>query len=130
VNGIDDIQWNPRLDPCLQSDGYSNYSLETLATGKPACKASLQQELGLPVCSEVPLLGFIGHLDNQKGVDWIAGAMPCMMNQDLQLVMLGAGRKDLEEMLCHFEHHYHEKVHGWLRFSVQTAHQITAGATS
>jgi starch synthase len=77
--------------------------------------------------SEVPLRGFIGHLDNQKGVDWIAGAMTWMMNQDLQLV-IGTGRKDLEEMLCHFERHYHEKVHGWVRFSVKTAHQITAGA--
>ncbi len=128
VNGIDDIEWNPKLDPCLQSDGYSNYSLETLATGKPACKAALQQELGLPVRSEVPLLGFIGRLDNQKGVDWIAGAMPWMMNQDLQLVMLGTGRKDLEEMLRHFEGCYRDKVRGWVGFSVKTAHRITAGA--
>jgi len=41
VNGIDDIEWNPKLDPCLWSDGYNNYSLETLATGKPACKAAM-----------------------------------------------------------------------------------------
>jgi starch synthase len=128
VNGIDDIEWNPKLDPCLQSDGYSNYSLETLAVGKPACKAALQRELGLPVRSEVPLLGFIGRLDYQKGVDWIAEAMPWMMDQDLQLVMLGTGRKDLEDMLHHFEGCYRDKVRGWVGFSVKTAHRITAGA--
>jgi starch synthase len=51
VNGIDDIEWNPKLIPA-----FSNYSLETLVTAKRACKAALQHELGLPVRSEVPLL--------------------------------------------------------------------------
>jgi hypothetical protein len=47
VNGIDDIEWNPKLIPA-----FSNYSLETLVTAKRACKAALQHELGLPVRSE------------------------------------------------------------------------------
>lgn len=128
VNGIDTKEWNPKLDVHLHSDGYTNYSLEILQTGKPQCKAALQKELGLPVRADVPLIGFIGRLDHQKGVDLIAEALPWMMGQDVQLVMLGTGRPDLEQMLRQFESQNHDKVRGWVGFSVKTAHRITAGA--
>lgn len=127
VNGIDDKEWSPELDAHLNSDGYTNYSLKTLESGKPLCKAALQRELNLPVRNDVPLLGFIGRLDHQKGVDIIADAMGWMMEQDLQLVMLGTGRADLENMLRAFESHHRDKVRGWVGFSVKTAHRITAG---
>nr|XP_024360271.1 granule-bound starch synthase 2, chloroplastic/amyloplastic-like isoform X2 [Physcomitrium patens]PNR30461.1 hypothetical protein PHYPA_026777 [Physcomitrium patens] len=127
VNGIDDKEWNPDLDVHLKSDGYTNYDIETLDSGKAACKAALQKELGFPVRPEVPLLGFIGRLDSQKGIDIIAQAMPWLVTQDIQLVMLGTGRKDYEDMLRHFEGAYRDKVRGWVGFSVQTAHRITAG---
>ncbi|KAM2014724.1 granule-bound starch synthase 2, chloroplastic/amyloplastic-like [Malus sylvestris] len=128
VNGIDTEDWNPQYDVFLKSDGYTNYSLETLKTGKAQCKAALQKELGLPVREDVPVIGFIGRLDHQKGVDLIAEAIPWMMGQDVQLIMLGSGRPDLEEMLRAFEHQHRDKVRGWVGFSVQTAHRITAGA--
>ncbi|XP_011098635.1 granule-bound starch synthase 2, chloroplastic/amyloplastic isoform X3 [Sesamum indicum] len=128
VNGIDTEDWSPELDVHLQSDGYVNYSLDTLQSGKPQCKAALQKELGLPVRADVPLIGFIGRLDQQKGVDLIAEAVPWMMGQDVQLVMLGTGRPDLEQMLRQFEGQYNDKVRGWVGFSVKTAHRITAGA--
>ncbi|RVW82628.1 Granule-bound starch synthase 2, chloroplastic/amyloplastic [Vitis vinifera] len=70
--------WNPELDIYLESDGYVNYSLETLHTGKPQCKAALQKELGCP--------------------------------SDVQLVMLGTGRNDLEQMLRQFESQHHDKI--------------------
>ncbi|KAI3793999.1 hypothetical protein L1987_36624 [Smallanthus sonchifolius] len=128
VNGIDKKEWNPKLDIHLTSDGYTNYSLETLNTGKPQCKAALQKELGLPVRADVPLIGFIGRLDNQKGVDLICEAVPWMVGQDIQLVMLGTGQPELEQMLREMENQYHEKVRGWVGFSVKMAHRITAGA--
>ncbi|KAH7852117.1 hypothetical protein Vadar_020861 [Vaccinium darrowii] len=128
VNGIDTKEWNPRLDVHLKSNGYTNYSLDTLHTGKPQCKAALQKELGLPVRDNVPLIGFIGRLDHQKGVDIIAEAVPWMVGQDVQLVMLGTGRPDLEQMLRHFESQHPDNVRGWVGFSVKTAHRITAGA--
>ncbi|KAL0450543.1 UNVERIFIED_CONTAM: Granule-bound starch synthase 2, chloroplastic/amyloplastic [Sesamum latifolium] len=128
VNGIDTKDWSPELDVHLQSDGYVNYSIDTLQSGKPQCKAALQKELGLPVRADVPLIGFIGRLDQQKGVDLIAEAVPWMMGQDVQLVMLGTGRTDLEQMLRQFEGQYNDKVRGWVGFSVKTAHRITAGA--
>ncbi|KAJ1399695.1 Starch synthase, catalytic domain [Sesbania bispinosa] len=128
VNGIDTKDWNPRFDVHLTSDGYTNYTLETLQRGKRQCKAALQKELGLPVREDVPVIAFIGRLDHQKGVDLIAEAIPWMMGQDLQLVMLGTGRPDLEQMLRQFECQHHEKIRGWVGFSVKMAHRITAGA--
>eukprot|EP00249_Psilotum_nudum_P024017 c29061_g1_i1 orf=359-2758(-) len=127
-NGIDDKEWNSEVDIFLQSDGYVNYTIDTLETGKAACKAALQKELGLPVRSDVPVLGFVGRLDKQKGVDIIAEAMQWMMEQDLQLILLGSGQRDLENMLRSLERQYRDKVRGWVGFSVKTAHRITAGA--
>lgn len=128
VNGIDTKDWNPEVDVHLTSDGYTNYSLENLNTGKPQCKAALQQELSLPVRGDVPLIGFIGRLDVQKGVDLIAECVPWMVDQDVQLVMLGTGRPDLEQMLREMESRHPQKIRGWVGFSVKTAHRITAGA--
>ncbi|KAG8384693.1 hypothetical protein BUALT_Bualt04G0144500 [Buddleja alternifolia] len=128
VNGIDTKDWSPESDVHLQSDGYVNYSLQTLQTGKSQCKAALQKELGLPIRDDIPLIGFIGRLDHQKGVDLIAEAVPWMMSQDVQLVMLGTGRADLENLLRQFEGQYNDKARGWVGFSVKTAHRITAGA--
>lgn len=128
VNGIDSRDWNPQFDVHLKSDGYTNYSLETLKPGKAQCKAALQRELGLPVREDIPLVGFIGRLDHQKGVDLIAEAIPWMVGQDVQVVMLGTGRPDLEQMLKEFEGQHRNSVRGWVGFSVKTAHRITAGA--
>jgi len=128
VNGIDHQEWSPEVDAHLRSDGYTNYSLRTLDAGKRQCKAALQRELGLEVRDDVPLLGFIGRLDGQKGVDIIGDAMPWLAGQDVQLVMLGAGRADLERMLQQLERAHHDRVRGWVGFSVPMAHRITAGA--
>ncbi|KAK1284310.1 hypothetical protein QJS10_CPB21g00617 [Acorus calamus] len=127
VNGIDTRDWNPEVDVHLKSDGYTNYSLDNFKTKKPQCKEALQRELGLPVRNNVPMIGFIGRLDNQKGVDLIAEAIPWMVGQDVQLVMLGTGREDLEDMLRKFESQHHDKVRSWVGFSVKMAHRITAG---
>ncbi|XP_074268643.1 granule-bound starch synthase 2, chloroplastic/amyloplastic isoform X2 [Silene latifolia] len=128
VNGIDNKEWSPQFDVHLTSDGYTNFSLETLKLGKAQCKRALQQELGLPVRDDIPLIGFIGRLDPQKGVDLIAEAIPWLMDQDVQLVMLGTGRPDLEQMLRQFEAQHHDRIRGWVGFSVKMSHRITAGA--
>ncbi|KAG2384029.1 hypothetical protein LR48_Vigan10g254300 [Vigna angularis] len=128
VNGIDTKDWNPKFDVHLTSNGYTNYSIETLQSGKRQCKAALQRELGLPVREDVPLLGFIGRLDHQKGIDLIAEAIPWLMGQDVQLAMLGTGRPDLEDMVKELMAQHGDKIKGWVGFSVKMAHRITAGA--
>ncbi|CAI7804860.1 unnamed protein product, partial [Closterium sp. NIES-54] len=64
----------------------------TLLPCQAACKAALQQELGLPVRPDVPLIGFIGRLDWQKGPDVIQAGVPELMTDDVQFVS-GGGKK-------------------------------------
>jgi len=126
VNGIDLQEWNPALDAAIATDGYQNYTKETLATGKAACKAALQKELGLPVDPKIPLLGFIGRLDYQKGIDLIRDSYDWLMGQNVQLVMLGSGRDDLENDLRGMEGR-NPNCKAWVGFNVTMAHRITAG---
>ena len=57
------------------------------------------QEMGLPVGAHIPMLGFIGRLDYQKGVDLIRDNHGWMMGEGVQLILLGSGREDLEQSL-------------------------------
>lgn len=128
VNGIDCAEWSPETDAFLKGDGYANYSMQTLKQGKARCKAALQRELGLPVDPKAPLLGFIGRLDFQKGVDLIADNYEWLMEERAQLVLLGSGREDLEAALREMEARNPRQCKAWVGFSVKMAHRITAGA--
>jgi len=57
------------------------------------------QELGLPEDPNVPVLAFIGRLDEQKGVDLIRDSFDWLMSEGVQLILLGSGREDLENSL-------------------------------
>ena len=65
----------------------------------PEAGAACAQELGLPEDPDAPLLGFIGRLDYQKGVDLIRDNFEWLMGEGCQLVLLGSGRADLENTL-------------------------------
>ena len=128
ANGIDLDEWSPEKDVFLDTEGYERYQPDASGfDGKLACKRALQKQLGLPVRDDVPLLGFIGRLDHQKGVDLITDAAGWMMGQDMQLIMLGSGRADLEESLRGMENDHRDKCRCWVGFSVEMAHRITAG---
>ncbi|KAI7844784.1 hypothetical protein COHA_001664 [Chlorella ohadii] len=127
VNGIDTAEWSPAADVHLGSDGYRRYDAASLDAGKAACKAALQRELGLPVDPDAPLLGFIGRLDPQKGVDLIADNYEWLMEQGAQLVLLGSGREDLEAALREMEARAPRQCRAWVGFSVKLAHRMTAG---
>lgn len=127
VNGMDYNEWSPQQDKHLQSDGYVNYNKDTLREGKARCKEALQREMGLPVGAHIPMLGFIGRLDYQKGVDLIRDNHGWMMGEGVQLILLGSGREDLEQSLREMEQHRQDQCRGWVGFSVRMAHRITAG---
>ena len=122
ANGIDMDEWNPEADP----DCAASYSVVDLG-GKLECKRALQKELGLPVRDDVPLMGFIGRLDWQKGPDLLQAALHDMMREDVQVVMLGSGLPELEDFMRWAEQTYKDKFRGWVGFSVPMAHRITAG---
>ncbi|KAI5072640.1 hypothetical protein GOP47_0012746 [Adiantum capillus-veneris] len=122
TNGVDVDDWNPMTDKHIAAQ----YTLDDLS-GKAECKAALQKELGLAVRPEVPLVGFIGRLDYQKGPDVIQAALPEFMQDDVQMVMLGSGDPQIESWMKWAEATYKDKFRGWVGFSVPVAHRITAG---
>ena len=63
----------------------------------------MQRELGLPVDPNIPLFGFIGRLDYQKGVDLIRDNYDWLMGEKVQMVLLGSGMQELEQSLREME---------------------------
>uniref|UniRef100_A0A061R9Z0 Starch synthase, chloroplastic/amyloplastic n=1 Tax=Tetraselmis sp. GSL018 TaxID=582737 RepID=A0A061R9Z0_9CHLO len=124
VNGIDYDVWNPAVDTMIAR----TYTPETLVEGKAACKRALQEELGLPVRDDVPVIGFIGRLDYQKGPDLVKDAIHQICGQDVQMVMLGSGDPEMEQWMREAEGMYPGNFRGWVGFSVPVSHKITAGA--
>mmetsp|Transcript_20205 Transcript_20205/g.50885 ORF Transcript_20205/g.50885 Transcript_20205/m.50885 type:complete len:611 (-) Transcript_20205:114-1946(-) len=124
LNGIDETVWNPKTDEYIAM----NYTVKNFKAGKAACKAALQESMGLPVRPEVPLIGFIGRLDDQKGADLILGVMHWLASQDVQVVLLGTGKKELEDGFKWAESAFNDKVRAYVGFNVPVSHQITAGA--
>lgn len=124
LNGIDEAEWNPSSDPHL----VMNYTRRTAEKGKAACKAAMQQEMGLPERPEAPLVVFVGRLDQQKGADLVIQAAPWMADQGAQLIMLGTGRKDLEYGLAAAEDERRDAVRGYVGFNSDLAHRMIAAA--
>ena len=122
ANGIDMDEWNPEAD----ADCAAAFTVTDMS-GKLECKRALQKELGLPQRDDVPLMGFIGRLDWQKGPDLLQHALHDMMREDVQVVMLGSGLPELEDFMRWAESTYPDKFRGWVGFSVPMAHRITAG---
>lgn len=122
TNGVDVDDWSPSVDRHLPA----TFTVGDMG-GKAECKAALQRELGLPVRPEVPLIGFIGRLDYQKGPDIVQEGLAELVTDDIQVVMLGSGDTEMEKWMKWAETQYREKFRGWVGFSVPVAHRITAG---
>jgi starch synthase len=123
LNGIDASEWDPARDPHLPA----HFSRGRLA-GKARCKAALQRELGLPVRPEVALLVQVGRLADQKGIDIFLGALPRILEQDVQVATLGTGRPDFERALEHLARNRPERMRVQTRFDEGLAHRMEAGA--
>lgn len=121
--------WTPgqRAKPCAALLQLTPECVPNPPTLPPPPYLPTPKELGLPVDPNAPLLGFIGRLDYQKGVDLIRDNYEWLMSQGAQLVLLGSGRADLEEALRDMERRNGDKCRGWVGFSVKMAHRITAG---
>jgi len=125
LNGVDYAVWDPSVDPHLAA----NYDLHSVATGKPICKAALQDELGLPSRPDAPVVGIIGRLDQQKGFDLVADMIPHWVEtSDVQWAILGTGDPQYEEHFRALAERFPEQVAARLEFSDVTAHRIEAGA--
>ncbi|HEX7488933.1 MAG TPA: glycogen synthase GlgA, partial [Anaeromyxobacteraceae bacterium] len=123
LNGIDAKVWDPARDPNLAAP----YGPEDLG-GKARCKQALQLELGLPVRRDVPMVAMVGRLAEQKGIDLVAAVLPEIMHMPLQLVMLGSGRQDYEELFERTAREHPDRVAVRIGFDEGLAHRMEAGA--
>lgn len=121
LNGIDTRVWNPEEDPQLAFHYGADY-LEN----KAQCRASLERELGLDV-SGGPLLGFIGRLVEQKGVDWLIAVIPELLERGCQFALLGSGETVYEEALKALARQWPGQMSLTLGYDEGLSHRITAG---
>jgi starch synthase len=123
VNGVDYDIWNPAADPNLPAQ----FDAETVAAGKAVCKAELQRRFNLPQQPGTPLLGMIARLVEQKGIDIVCKAADELLQQDVQLVVLGEGDPEYHAKLASIQQRYPNKVGLYLGFDEALAHRIEAG---
>jgi len=124
TNGMDVTEWNPASDKYLSV----KYNKENMITGKSAAKAALQAELGFPVDNSVPLFGFIGRLEEQKGVDILHAAIANVAKKaKIQFAILGTGKKEFEKATSQIEKTAPKIAKGIVKFSAPLAHLMTAG---
>ncbi|KAJ0797459.1 putative NDP-glucose--starch glucosyltransferase [Helianthus annuus] len=124
VNGMDVQEWNPMTDKFTSV----KFDSTTVMSAKPLIKEALQAEVGLPVDKKIPVIGFIGRLEEQKGSDILAAAIPEFIGEDVQIIVLGTGKKAMEKQLDDLEVEYPLKARGVAKFNVKLAHMIIAGA--
>jgi starch synthase len=124
VNGIDTHAWSPVHEPMLAE----RYDLATFRQGKAKCKAWLQSRAGLPARPEIPLFAQIGRLDRQKGWDLLAAIADRLLDEDVQLIVLGTGQPRYHRLLEELAGRHEGKLWAHLGFSDDLAHQIEAGA--
>jgi starch synthase len=122
LNGIDDAIWNPETDRHLAA----RYSAGDLS-GKRACKAALQREMGLPELPDVPLIGVISRLAHQKGIDIIAQALDDILSLGVQMVVLGSGEAWAEELFSRLSQ-VSDRFRASIGLNEGLAHRIEAGA--
>jgi starch synthase len=124
VNGVDYNEWNPEHDPQIARD----YSASDLS-GKRACKQALLAEYGLPQDNlDRPLLAIISRFAAQKGFDILADAASRLLQEDLNLVILGSGDLPYESMFRALARTYPGKVGLHVGFDTGLSHRIEAGA--
>ncbi|CAM8992689.1 unnamed protein product [Rhodiola kirilowii] len=124
VNGMDTQEWNPATDKYIDV----KYNASTVTEAKAILKESLQAEVGLPVDKNIPLIGFIGRLEEQKGSDILAEAISEFIGMDVQILVLGTGKKKMEKQIEELEMLYPSKAKGVAKFNIPLAHMIIAGA--
>ena len=123
VNGIDCDVYNPETDPLI----YKNFSLADMG-GKAYNKQMLQQELGLPQKSDVPVVGIVTRLVKHKGIDLVKCVFEELLKADIQFAILGSGEWEFETFFHEMAEKYPDKVGLVLGFKPQLAHRIYAGA--
>ncbi|MGA7181559.1 MAG: glycogen synthase GlgA [Thiobacillaceae bacterium] len=123
LNGIDRHEWNPASDKHLPA----KYRRDRLA-GKTRDKAALQKELKLKHVPEALLVGMVGRLVEQKGVDVVLKALPELLKRNVQVAVLGSGETESEAAFAQAALQNRGRVAFHKGYNEGLAHRIEAGA--
>jgi starch synthase len=124
LNGIDYSVWDPSVDELIPA----KFKPEKLA-GKKKCKNALRKRVKLPmVRRDVPIIGIISRLADQKGFDLIEEVAEDLMALDIQIVLLGTGDEKYHKLFSELHKKYPKKIAALLEFNNEMAHLIEAGS--
>lgn len=123
LNGIDYEEWNPEIDNFLPA----KYSASQLG-GKATCKNELLKKYKLPSSPAKPLIGLVGRLTVQKGLDILAEGMKTLIERGFQFAILGTGEPTYHDLLQNMAAKFPKQVGLVLGFDNSLAHQIEAGS--
>lgn len=128
LNGIDTRLWNPSTDPHLPA----HFSMSRILPGKRRNKQALLERFltqADDAAMQAPLLGLIGRLVEQKGIDWVLAAIPVLLAEtDARFVLLGSGQTLYEQKLMRLARQYPNRVFVEIGYDEPLAHLIEAGA--
>ena len=123
LNGIDVTGFDPATDKRIAA----NYTVED-RSGKAVCKAKLQEELGLEVRDDRPLMVMVTRLTRQKGMDLVMYALDRILSGGVQVAVLGTGDRDYEDGLRYFQDKYPGTMAARIEFDPALSQRIYAAA--
>lgn len=123
LNGIDVAGFDPATDKRIAA----NYTVED-RSGKAVCKAKLQEELGLEVRDDRPLMVMVTRLTRQKGLDLVMYALDRILAGGVQVAVLGTGDRDYEDGLRYFQDKYPGTMAGRIEFDPALSQRMYAAA--
>lgn len=123
LNGIDVAGFDPATDKRIAA----NYTVED-RSGKAVCKAKLQEELGLEVRDDRPLMVMVTRLTRQKGLDLVMYALDRILSGGVQVAVLGTGDRDYEDGLRYFQDKYPGTMAARIEFDPALSQRMYAAA--
>lgn len=123
LNGIDVAAFDPATDKRIAA----NYTVED-RSGKAVCKAKLQEELGLEVRDDRPLMVMVTRLTRQKGMDLVMYALDRILSGGVQVAVLGTGDRDYEDGLRYFQDKYPGTMAARIEFDPALSQRMYAAA--
>ena len=123
LNGIDVAGFDPATDKRIAA----NYTVDN-RSGKAVCKAKLQEELGLEVRDDRPLMVMVTRLTRQKGMDLVMYALDRILSGGVQVAVLGTGDRDYEDGLRYFQDKYPGTMAARIEFDPALSQRMYAAA--
>ena len=123
LNGIDVVGFDPATDKRIAA----NYTVDDRA-GKAVCKAKLQEELGLEIRDDRPLMVMVTRLTRQKGMDLVMYALDRILSGGVQVAVLGTGDRDYEDGLRYFQYKYPGTMAARIEFDPALSQRMYAAA--